>query len=428
MSVEQSAQMLRPAPTERRAVPGVRWGTALPPIGIIWVLGMIDKSGAGVIASDDGFLHALNLDGKDGLIGFISTITLIFYGASMPVWGALIDKFGPRRCAATGLVFWAISTLICGLAPNYGVLLFGRALLGVSEGFLWPLSNAVTARWFPRSERARAKSVWIGAINLGFAVAAYLINAAIGVTNWRGGFFLLSILAVVVALPAALFWMKDDPAKVSKVSPAELEFITQDSVEVQVPEAERRNLMLSLPFMLVLVFALANNVGVWGIASWFPSYLKTEQHIDKGTASTIVAISFVLCIIVTPFIAVAMDKLGRKALFGTVGFGIATLFLLLARFVGSSHFELVALVIAIVGIEGITTIAQNSVLHNMAPERRMGRAAGVMSGGANFLGAWGATVIGALIDAGGYSLAFAFLTVVFAIGAIAAGALHRMRY
>jgi MFS family permease len=426
MGIQQSAEMLQPV--GRQSTPRMRWRLALPPIGIIWVLGMIDKSGAGVIATDDGFLNALHLHGKDGLIGFISTITLIFYGASMPIWGALIDKFGPKRCAATGLVFWAISTAICGLAPNYGILLFGRALLGVAEGFLWPLSNAVTARWFPRSERSRAKSVWIGAINLGFAVAAYLINAAIGVTNWRGAFFLLTILALVVALPAALFWLKDDPSKVSRVSAAELELITKDSVQAQIPEAERRNLMLSVPFLMVLILAIANNASVWGIASWFPSYLKEEQHINKTLASGFVAISFILCIIVTPFIGAAMDKIGRKAIFGVGGFGIAAVFLLLSRAFDSTSFELVSVIIAIVGIEGVTTIAQYSVLHMMAPERRMGRAAGIMSGGANFIGAWGATVIGALIDAGGYSLAFGFLTVIFVVGAAASVVLHRMRY
>ena len=98
----------------------------------------------------------------------------------MPAWGWFIDSRGARRCATLGLVFWGVSTLICGFAPNYLVLLGGPALLDISEGFLWPLSNVLTARWFPVSERGRAQSVWLGAINLGFALSGFVINGAIG--------------------------------------------------------------------------------------------------------------------------------------------------------------------------------------------------------------------------------------------------------
>ncbi|UIJ59195.1 MFS transporter [Amycolatopsis acidiphila] len=389
---------------------------------------MIDKTGAGVIAADGGFLSALHLHGKESLIGFLTTATLLFYGASMPVWGILIDKFGAKRCAVTGLVFWAVSTTIAALAPNYGVLVVGRALLGVSEGFLWPLSNALTARWFPRSERSRAKSIWIGAINLGFAVAAYLINAAITLTNWRGAFFLLTILALVVCVPVALLLLKDDPTKVRRMTAAERAFIAADSTDVKLTRDQKRSQLLTWPYFIMIIGWIANNIGVYGLASWFPSYLKDVQHVGKSTASAFVALAFVLCIVVSPIVAVWMDRRGRKAIFSVVGFSLAAVLLVLCRVIPSADFQLAAVIIAIVGIEGMTTLAGQGVLHSMAPERRMGRAAGVMIGVGNFVGAFGATVMGAFIHAGGYPAAFGFLIGTFAVGAACAFSLHRLRY
>ncbi|MGH3171381.1 MAG: hypothetical protein ACRDN0_36665, partial [Trebonia sp.] len=46
------------------------------------------------------------------------------------------------------------------------------------------------------------------------------------------------------------------------------------------------------------------------------------------------------------------------------------------------------------GIEGFTTIAGQGVLHSIAPNERMGRAIGIMTGTANFIAAFGATIMG----------------------------------
>jgi predicted MFS family arabinose efflux permease len=110
------------------------------------------------------------------------------------------------------VVFWGISTLIAGFAGNYTILVAARALLGISQGFLWPVSNVLTARWFPLAERGRAKSVWLGGINLGFAVSGFVVTGAIGFADWQGAFFLLTALAVVICIPAAWFLLHDDPA------------------------------------------------------------------------------------------------------------------------------------------------------------------------------------------------------------------------
>ncbi|HEX3790310.1 MAG TPA: MFS transporter [Pseudonocardiaceae bacterium] len=407
--------------------PGVRWRMFAPAIVVIWIVGMIDKTGVGIIATDKGFLSAMHLAGKPATIGLLTTITLVFYGASMPVWGMLVDRFGPRRCALFGLVFWAVSTLIAGFANNVPTLLAARALLGVSEGFLWPLSNALTARWFPLAERARAKSLWIGGINLGFALSGFVITGAIDASSWRGAFFALTAMAVVLCLPAAWFFLRDDPAAQPKVSKAELDLIRHDSIETTVGEHGTVALS-SWTFAVVVVAWIANNMGVFGLASWFPTYLKTEQHVSGASASAFIALAFVLCIAVGPVVGLGMDRTRRKAIFLFAGFALAAVFLLLSRVVGSVGFQLAAVIVAIVGIEGFTTLAGQGVLHSMMPTRRMGRASGLMTGIGNFVGAFGSTIMGALIGVGGFTAAFTFLTGVFVVGGGCALVLHRLKY
>jgi MFS family permease len=372
----------------------MRWWLFAPAIVVIWILGMIDKTGVGIIAANKTFLTDMTLAGEPAEVGLLTTITLLFYGASMPAWGWFLDKYGPRRCATFGLVFWGVSTLICGFAPNYLVLLGGRALLGVSEGFLWPLSNVLTARWFPVSERGRAKSVWIGAINLGFALSGFVINGAIGAWGWR--------------------------MSAAERSLIEAENLAEDA-------GKTTNELRTWPYWIMVIAWIANNMGVFGLASWFPTYLKAHG-VGHATASDFIALAFVACIIVAPFVGLSMDRLNRRAIWSVAGFLLAAVFLVLAGIVPSNGFKLAAVIVAIVGIEGMTTLAGQSVLHRMAPTHRIGRANGIMSGVGNFVGSFGSLIMGWLIGVGGFTAAFTFLIVVFVIGAGLNFTLHRLKY
>jgi MFS family permease len=404
----------------------MRWWLFAPALVIIWIVGMIDKTGIGIIAADKGFLADMHLNGEPAEIGLLTTITLVFYGASMPVWGWLIDRFGPRRCVLAGLVFWGISTLIAGFAGTYMVLVIARALLGVSQGFLWPVSNVLTARWFPLAERGRAKSVWLGGINLGFAISGFVISGAIGFGNWQGAFFLLTGLAIVICLPAAWFLLHDDPAREPRVSGAERALIAADSVETPDGENEKNELR-TWPYWVLVAAWVVNNMGVFGLASWFPTYLKAE-NVSGTTASDLIALAFALCIVVAPLVGLFMDRLHRKAIWSVAGFTLAAVILLVAKAVPSPGFQLAAVIIAIVGIEGFTTLAGQGILHSMAPARRMGRANGVMSGVGNFVGAFGSLIMGALIGVGGFTAAFTFLIVIFFIAAGLNLLLHRAKF
>jgi MFS family permease len=404
-----------------------RWRLFAPALVIMWIVGMVDKVGVGVIATNDAFLRDMNLSGRPATIGLLTTIMLIFYGLAMPLWGSMTDRFGPRRCAVVGLVFWALSTLLAGLANGVVMLLVARALLGASEGFLWPVSNALTARWFPLSERGRAKSVWINGINFGFAISGFLVIGAIGALGWRGVFFLLTAIALVICVPAALLFIRDDPARDRRVSEAELTFIRSNSLLTAEGEAGPKELLSKAYWVAVLVWVV-NNIGVFGLASWFPTYLRSKEHLDGTTTSLFIALAFILCIVVGPLVGWATDRTGHKAIWVFFGFGLAILFLLLTRALPSAGYQLIGVIGAIVGVEGFTTLAGQGVLHSIAPTQRMGRANGVMSGAGNFIGAFGATIMGALIGVGGFNAAFTFLIVVFGVGCLASWLLHRWRY
>jgi MFS family permease len=416
----------RPLGEKLTAAPALRWRKFAPALVIMWIVGMVDKVGVGVIATNHTFLADMNLVGKPAEIGLLTTVMLVFYGIALPVWGILTDRFGPRKCAIAGLVLWAVSTLIAAFATGLAVLLFSRGLLGAAEGFLWPVSNALTARWFPLSERGRAKSVWINGINAGFAISGFLVIGVIGVSGWRGVFLLLSALALFVCVPAAVFGIRDEPSAHPQVSAAELAVIRADQLEAGPGRPARE--IRSGAYWLAVAAWVGNNIGVFGLATWFPTYLEKNEHISSARTSAFIALAFVLCLVAEPLVGLVSDRMHRKALWLFTGFAIAIVFLLMTRLSSSVGWQLAGVIGAIVGIEGFTTISGQGVLHSMAPAERMGRANGLMSGVGNFIGAFGATIMGALIGAGGFNAAFTFLIGVFAAGCLVSLYLHRGKY
>src|SRR5256885_1335382 len=87
-----------------------------------------------------------------GLQWTISAYTLTLAGLIL-LGGALGDRLGRRRVFAVGVVWFALASALCGLAPDLGVLIGGRALQGVGGALLTPRSPAV----LPGSVAAHAR-------------------------------------------------------------------------------------------------------------------------------------------------------------------------------------------------------------------------------------------------------------------------------
>jgi MFS family permease len=406
--------------------PAQRWRWFAPALVVAWIVGMIDKVGVGVIAANSGFLKSMNLVGKPTEIGLLTTVMLIFYGLFMPVWGTLVDRYGPRKCALAGLTLWGLSTLLAAAANGLAVMLVSRAILGGAEGFLWPASNALTARWFPLSERGRAKSIWISGINVGLAVSGFLVNGVIALGGWRAVFLVLTALALLICVPAVFFLVRDDPAEHPRISPAELAVIKGNKLDAGKSTLSRE--LRTGAYWLAVIAWTANNFGIFGLATWFPTYLEKNEGLSTGRASLLIALAFVLCLIASPLVGYVSDRMHRKAIWLLAGFTIAVVFLAITRVASGVPVQLIGVIGAIVGIEGFTTIAGQGVLHSIAPNERMGRAIGIMAGTGNFIAAFSATIMGALIGAGGFGAAFTFLMGIFAIGALSGFLLHRSRY
>lgn len=111
------------------------------------------------------------------------------------VSGSLADRYGRRKVYLIGVVWFGLASLLCGLAPTWGLLVAARVLQGVGGALLTPGALAILESSFARGDRARAIGAWSGLSGIASAVGPFVGGALIEVWSWR--------LAFLVNLPVA---------------------------------------------------------------------------------------------------------------------------------------------------------------------------------------------------------------------------------
>jgi EmrB/QacA subfamily drug resistance transporter len=123
------------------------------------------------------------------------------YGLSLAalilVGGSLGDRFGRKRVFMAGIAWFAVASLLCGLASSIELLIAARVLQGVGGALLTPGALAILEASFATEDRARAIGAWSGLGGIGGALGPFLGGWLLAIADWR---FLFLINVPVAAL------------------------------------------------------------------------------------------------------------------------------------------------------------------------------------------------------------------------------------
>jgi EmrB/QacA subfamily drug resistance transporter len=116
--------------------------------------------------------------------------------------GSLGDRYGRRRVFVIGVVWFAVASLLCGVAPNAETLIAARVLQGIGGALLTPGSLAIIEASFRREDRGRAIGAWSGLAGIAGALGPFLGGWLVEVASWRLVFLINVPLAALVAFVA----------------------------------------------------------------------------------------------------------------------------------------------------------------------------------------------------------------------------------
>ena len=166
----------------------------------------IDVNGIGTVLP----VVQRELDVPTGSVAWLVSSTSLTMAATLILVGRLAPLVGNRRLVLTGAVVFGCSSLACGVAPTFWLLIAARVGQGVGGVLMFTTSLAVINAAFDDRRRPAAIGAW-GLVN-GVGGALGPVVAGIATTaSWRA-FFLVNVPLCLIAVPVMFrFTPRDRP-------------------------------------------------------------------------------------------------------------------------------------------------------------------------------------------------------------------------
>src|SRR5262244_9915 len=146
---------------------------------------------------------------------WVLTAYLVANAIVLPMSGWFSTLLGRKRFYIACVGIFTVSSLLCGVAPSLGLLIFFRVLQGLGGGALQPISQAILVESFPEEKQGAAMAFY----GMGVVVAP-VIGPMLGgwITDnysWRW-IFLINIPIGILSIALTTFLIFDPPHLVRK--------------------------------------------------------------------------------------------------------------------------------------------------------------------------------------------------------------------
>lgn len=153
---------------------------------------------------------ATDLGVETSIMNIAVSITALFSGIFIVVFGNLADRWGRVLTVRIGFIFSIIGSLLVGLTPSGPLaetfLMTGRIFQGLSGAFIMPASLALVKTYWDGAERQRAISLWSMGSWGGSGFAALFGGLMAANVGWRWIFFGAVAISII-----GLLMMKGTP-------------------------------------------------------------------------------------------------------------------------------------------------------------------------------------------------------------------------
>ena len=116
--------------------------------------------------------------------------------------GYLTSILGARTVFCTGAAIFGLGALTCALAPTMGQVVAGRFVQGFGGGLLTAMAYVLVRSTFPENLWARGFALLSGAWSMSILVGPLVGGVFARYGDWRGAFFAVTAMAVVLVVVA----------------------------------------------------------------------------------------------------------------------------------------------------------------------------------------------------------------------------------
>ena len=323
--------------------------------------------------------------------------------------GWLCDRFSVYKLLALGIVIWAASTLLMGLAGGFTSLFVLRVMLGVGESLAFPGSSKIIARHVPADRRGIANAALAMGIALGPAVGTLVGGLIVAHWGWR---------AMFVAFGAAtLLWLFPWRNLVRTLP-------TSGHLDggVRVP---LKSLLARWPLWSMSIVHALGNYCFYFLLAFTPLFLTEARGFSKTEWVYLASLGYAVQGICAFFYGHFSDwwtRSGRPEAACRRGMMVASQLLAGLAILGLAFAHSAATIAILLCLAGAASAALSMNLYAVAQMFAGPRASGTWVGFQNALGnvsgIIGPPLTGLIIDRAGYESAFKLTAAIAAFGAV----------
>ncbi|WP_237596283.1 MFS transporter [Acetobacter indonesiensis] len=232
---------------------------------------------------------AANLHISEGQAGQAISVSGAFAVLTSLFISSLTKGINRKTLLLSLIGMMIISGTVVSLAPTYIIFMLGRAMIGVVIGGFWSMSAATAMRLVEDHHVPRALAILNGGNALATVIAAPAGSFLGGLIGWRGAFFCVVPVAVIVFV-WQLISLPSMPSERNRQSASVFALLTRPIVRVGM-------IAVSLFFM-----------GQFTLFTYVRPFLEDVAHVDVRTLSLILLSMGISGFIGTVLIGSALKK------------------------------------------------------------------------------------------------------------------------
>jgi MFS family permease len=270
-----------------------------------WVLVALLSFNFGVVYFDRNTLNFLmpliqpELHLSNEQVGMLGSALGLSWAIAGLAIGRLSDVLGRRKVIlVVAAVVFSGASVLSAWANSFTALLLTRLLMGLAEGGVMPISQALISAEVPASQRGLAMGIAqnFGANLLSNFLGPVVVVAVGTALGWRNAFFLAGIPGVIAAV--LLMWLVREPPK----EPAPVAVVADSPIAAW----KHRNVLLCVAQSILLVAFVV----VFSI--FMPLYLVNVRGMPQSQMSYLMAMFGLTSMGFAFLVPGSSDVLGRR--------------------------------------------------------------------------------------------------------------------
>lgn len=313
-----------------------RWSLLLPVIFVTYSLAYLDRANFSFGAAA-GMAKDLGIGSSQS--AWIGALFFLGYFLFQIPGAAYAQTRSIKKLIFAGLIGWGVLATAMGVISDVRLLYVARFLLGVVESAVLPAMLILQARWFTRTERARANALLVMGNPFTVAWMSFVSGYIAQKLGWR-------MMFVVEGLPpiiwAFVWWrlVADRPSQASWFKPEDRATLEAQLAAEQGGIAPVRNYAAAFRDPKVIWLSAQYflwSLGIYGFVIWLPSMLKTV-NMSLTVLGMLASVTYLVALVVEFGNALLSDRAGRRRVFIWPSLAVGALAFYGSYLIGGQHF------------------------------------------------------------------------------------------